>query len=401
VAALLALALVGLAATPAAAAPAAGTRGSLGAPVCTSPPVPGNSIAAVPWPQIRYDMAALSQITDGAGVTVAVLDSGVDTANPQLSGVVSAGGDLLNSAGDGTDDCLGHGTAVASIIAARPIAGAGLRGLAPGASILSIRVSERIDTEDGPVGSGNVKALIDGIRRAVGSRPQPRVINLSISTNSDSADLHAAIQSALDADIVVVAAVGNGYAKGNPTPYPAAYDGVVGVGAIGEDGARFGQSQVGPYVDIVAPGEGVVGAAPMAGHVVGSGTSYATPFVAATAALIRARWPNLNRGAVVRRLLATADPSSGAQPSLDYGYGVVNPVRALTEVLPVASAVPAATPAPVIQPGLVVADQVHAPSALALVATGILLLAALVIAGLAAAAPIGRRRGWRPGTSAR
>src|SRR5262245_49487776 len=138
--------LVGLVGAPASAMPA--TRG-MTTPVCTSPPAPGNTIAEAPWPQVRFDMAALSQVTDGAGVTVTVLDSGVDTANPQLSGAVRGGGDLLDEAGNGTDDCLGHGTAVASIIAARPIAGAGLRGLAPGASVLAIRVSERIDTESG------------------------------------------------------------------------------------------------------------------------------------------------------------------------------------------------------------------------------------------------------------
>ncbi len=397
-AALLILVLVGLAGDPASALPTASARGDVGTPVCTSPPASGNTIAAIPWPQVRYDLGALSEITDGAGVTVAVIDSGVDAANPQLAGAVRGGGDLLNNAGNGTDDCLGHGTAVASIIAARPIAGAGLRGLAPGASILSIRVSERIDTENGPVGSGNVKALIDGIRYAVASRPQPRVINLSISTTTDSGDLRAAVQSALDADIVLVAAAGNGYAKGNPTTYPASYDGVVGVGAIDANGVRLAESQVGPYVDIVAPGDAVVGAAPRSGHVVGSGTSYATPFVAATAALIRARWPELNRAEVVRRLLATADPSSGGQPSLDYGYGVVNPMRALTEVLPAAGAVLVTSPTPVFRSGLDATDHVPGPTGMALTAAGILLLAAIVIAALAAAVPVGRRRGWRPGT---
>ena len=95
---------------------------------CTSQPPRRPSIAAVPWAQARYDLAALGQITEGAGTTVAVIDSGVDAANPQLANAVRGGGDLLDSTGTGTDDCIGHGTMVASIIAARPIAGAGLRG---------------------------------------------------------------------------------------------------------------------------------------------------------------------------------------------------------------------------------------------------------------------------------
>jgi subtilisin family serine protease len=122
------------------------------------------------------------------------------------------------------------------------------------------------------------------------------------------------------------------------------------VGAIGQNGTRVAASQVGPYVDIVAPGEAIVGAAPRSGHQVRTGTSFATPFVAATAALIRARYPQLNQIEVVHRLLATADPASGGQPSPDYGYGVVNPLRALTEVLSPAGVVAVATPTPVIEP---------------------------------------------------
>jgi membrane-anchored mycosin MYCP len=366
---------------------------------CTSQPPQASVIATIPWAQARYDLAALSQITEGAGRTIAVIDSGVDAANPHLANAVKGGGDLLDSTGTGIDDCIGHGTAVASIIAARPVAGAGLRGLAPAASILSLRVSERIENEDGmPTGAGNVQALIDGIRRAVTAKPKPDVINLSISTAADNAALRSAVQAALDADIVVVAAVGNQYARGNPTPYPASYDGVVGVGAIGQNGIRLPVSQVGPYVDIVAPGEAIVGAAPRSGHLVRSGTSFATPFVAATAALIRARYPQLTRTDVVRRLLATADPAAGGQPSPDYGYGVVNPLRALTEVVPPLGVVAVASPTPVIEPGVVGANQISGPTALALGAAVILLLATVVVATLAAATPLGRRRRWRPGT---
>ncbi len=263
----------------------------------------------------------------------------------------------------------------------------------------SVRVSERIETEDGtPAGAGDVQALIDGITRAVTAKPKPAVINLSISTTTDTPGLRAAVQAALDADIVVVAAVGNDYGRGNPTPYPASYDGVVGVGAIGQSGTRLSESQVGTYVDMVAPGEAIVGAAPRSGHLVRSGTSFATPFVAATAALIRARYPQLNRTEVVRRLLATTDPASGGQPSLDYGYGVVNPLRALTEVLPPLGVVTVASPTPVIEPRLADADQIAGPTALALGAALVLLLATVVIVTLAAATPLGRRRRWRPGT---
>jgi type VII secretion-associated serine protease mycosin len=368
------------------------------AAVCSPPLAPGQPAPDEPWPQARYDLAAVHRISQGAGVTVAVLDSGVDPTHPQLAGAVRGGGDPLTGSGDGLEDCVGHGTAVASLIAARPVPGVAFRGIAPQATVLSIRVGDRRATEDGYVGTGDVAALVAGIRAAVAARPRPRVLNLSISTTTDSPALREAIRAALDADIVVVAAVGNLAERGNPTPYPAAYDGVVGVGAIGSTGVRYGPSQVGRYVDLVAPGEHVLAATPLAGHVAVSGTSFAVPFVAGTAALIRARWPDLDRTEVVRRLLATADPPAGGQPSLDYGYGVVNPLRALTEIIPPAAG---AGQLPTVDRVLDAAGLAGAPtggpSRRVLAVAAALLLAAAGVTAVAMVAPAGRRRGWRPG----
>jgi subtilisin family serine protease len=224
------------------------------------------------------------------------------------------------------------------------------------------------------------------------------VINLSISTTVDDPALRSAIADALTADIVVIAAVGNGYEQGNPRPYPASYPGVVGVGAIGPDGLRVESSQVGAYVDLTAPGAGVVGAAPGGGQQTYEGTSFAAPFVAATAALVRARWPALHQAEVVHRLLATADPATGPRPSPQYGYGVVNPLRALTEV--VASLPSASAPA---SPGVgpPPAPPVRTrPNWLVIGFALALVLAAIAIAVIAAAVPAGRRRRWRPGEPA-
>ena len=384
---------------------------------CTSTPAPSTIIADTPWPQLRYDLSALSQITDGAGVIVAVIDSGVDAAHPQLASAVRSGKDMLERGGDGRTDCVGHGTAVASIIAARPVAGSGLRGLAPAVSILPVRVNERVDANAAPSGEGaplgdgallddgalhddgEVADLAAGILAAVASRPRPTVINLSISTRTDNAALRGAVKAALEADIVVVAAVGNQHNRGDPTPYPASYEGVVGVGAIAPDGLRVPTSQVGSYVDIVAPGGGVIGAAPRRGHASYQGTSFASPFVAATAALIRARWPQLDRAGVVRRLLATTDPAAGARPSAEYGYGVLNPMRALTEVVePAPPSTAPARPAGIAPGhGFTHGQQQSGPTSLALGTAAILLLAAAAVSAVCAAAPLGRRRGWRPG----
>jgi type VII secretion-associated serine protease mycosin len=399
-AAALLVALVSLVPGPAAATPARVTGSAVAAAaVCPTPPQAGAVDAAVPWPQARYDYAAIGRLSQGAGVTVAVLDSGVDTSNPQLAGAITGGGDLIG-AGSGLDDCVGHGTEVASIIAARPVAGIAFHGIAPAASVLSIRVSDRVETADGPVGQGDVTALVNGIQRAVAARPRPGVLNLSISTDTDDPALHAAIQAALDADIVVVAAVGNAHrtdGTADPTPYPAAYAGVVGVGAISDNSARQTNSQVGSYVDLVAPGDGVLAATRVSGHALVSGTSFAAPFVAGTAALIRSRFPGLDRTEVVRRLLATADPASGNASG--YGYGALNPLRALTEVLPPpARAGPPATPAPVLPARTAVDDGHPSPSVAVLAVAAALLLGALLVATVALAAPAGRRRGWRPGT---
>ncbi len=380
--------------------------------ICEGAPQSATVMPDPPWPQERYDLNALSQITDGSGVTVAVIDSGVDTHHPQLTGVVRPGSDALDRGGDGRMDCVGHGTAVASIIAARAMAGSGLRGLAPGARILPVRASERIQTNGTVTGAGTVDDLAAGIRAAVASRPRPAVINLSLSASRDSPALRAAVRAALSADIVVVAAVGNNHAGGDPPSYPAAYDGVVGVGAIGPTGARVESSQVGSYVDLVAPGEAVTAAAPTRGHLVVSGTSFAAPFVSATAALIRAREPRLTQSQVVRRLISTADPAPGAPPdSPGYGAGVLNPLRAVTDVgtnavpetpLPHSSATADTDPRAGV--GFVASPESDGtaitshPARTAVVGVAFALIAAAVAIGIGAVAiPRGRRRGWRVG----
>jgi type VII secretion-associated serine protease mycosin len=376
---------------------AAGPAASASVRRCASTAASATILADPPWPQQRFDLAALSQINAGSGVTVAVIDSGVDAGHPQLTGAVPAGDDLLDTHGDGREDCVGHGTAVASIIAARPVPGSGLRGVAPGVRILPIRVSERVEVDGSTSGDGNLAGLIAGIQAAVSAKPRPAVINLSLSTTVDSPGLRAAVRAALDADIVVVAAAGNQHEQGDPPPYPANYDGVVGVGAIAPDGTREAGSQIGSYVDIVAPGDQVVGAVPHRGHATFQGTSFATPFVSATAALIRARFPRLNRTEVVHRLLATTDPAAGARPSTDYGYGVVNPVRALTEILTPESASGGMAEA-ALQPGT--ADRQPpdgAGSARVVGVAALIALAAAAIAAVALAFPLARQRRWRPG----
>jgi membrane-anchored mycosin MYCP len=366
-------------------------------PSCT--PTPGQPIPGVPWPQVRYDVRRLTGLADGAGITVAVVDSGVDAGHPQLSGAVLPGDDLLSPGGTGRVDCVGHGTAVASIIAAAPANGVDFAGLAPRARILPFRVTERevVDGhargQDGPPG-GLAKAVREAADHA-------QVINMSLTQESDDPQLRAAVRYAVARDVVVVAAVGNQHRETgtDPPSYPAGYPGVLGVGAIDETGVRVGQSQVGAYVSLVAPGSGVVAAAPGRGLARYDGTSFAAPFVAATAALIRQYHPGIHAPDVIARILATTDPAPGNRPSPAYGYGILNPYRAVTEQLtgPRAGAPAAVAPPTALGPARYPGPAPARGTALVVALAGILL--AGLIALVATVLPHGRTRGWRPGSA--
>jgi type VII secretion-associated serine protease mycosin len=285
-------------------------------------PCAGQPVAnEVPWAQKVLSPERVWPHATGAGVTVAVIDSGVDTRHPQMRGQISAQHNLLAPA---PNNCVPHGTEVASIINAQPAPGVGFHGLAPGARVLPIRVSDR-----GPDGTGSsdVGDFAEAIRWA---STRAQVINISMVMHASDERVRSAIEDAIAHDVVVVAAAGNDHqATGaDPPSYPAAYPGVLGVGAIGVDGSRLPQSQVGPYVDVVAPGAEVLVAEPVGGHRSVSGTSYAAAFVSATVALVRDARPGLKAGEVVNRIIATATPSHGGD---GYGEGVVNPYRAVTE----------------------------------------------------------------------
>ena len=299
---------------------------------CEAGGIPAGDVAiAVPWAQQHLAAQRLAGLADGAGQLVGVVDSGVDARHPQLAGAVSAGYDGLDPGGDGQLDCVGHGTAVASIIAARPVSGVAFQGLAPAARILPIRISEQQTIGGEATGRATtMRGLAQSITYAVDHNAT--VLNLSLVTTQDDEMVRQAVAYAVEHDVVVVAAVGNAHSQGDPTPYPAAYPGVIGVGAIGQDGSRFAQSQVGTYVDLVAPGDDVIAATPGHGHARYSGTSFAAPFVTATAALVRQRHPELTAAQVAARLTATADPPGpgGASQINEYGAGVVNPYRAVT-----------------------------------------------------------------------
>jgi type VII secretion-associated serine protease mycosin len=380
---------------PAVAAPLSVPVAQRALPGCNNTDRPPRPLTPVPWAQQRYAPDRLAPLATGKNVTVAVIDSGVDRTHPQMRGRVLPGRDYLDPGLDGTRDCVRHGTGVASIIAAAPVDGVGFRGLAPDARILPVRVSEQKQVDGRESGrTVPVTTLATAIRWAVDQGVD--IINLSIVYYQDSPALRSAIEYAVAHDVVVVAAAGNKYGEGNPRPYPASYDGVIGVGSIGEDGTVSPFSQRGDWVDLVAPGGEVTVAAPERGHVIDNGTSYATPFVAATAALVRQYWPKLTARQVAERLIATADPAGGDAHAV--GAGVLNPYRAVTETAAPARRPAAGGPPPRQEDPAEVAraqrrsvaqERALWVAGLAGAVAGVALLLAVVV-------PRGARRGWRP-----
>lgn len=352
-------------------------------------------IRDVPWAQRLLQPEQVWPFSTGSGITVAVLDSSVDGTHPQLRDRAREPLDYVRQA---STECVAHGTAVASIIVAGPASNVGFRGLAPNARILPVRVSDRGPADDNPA-----VTPADFGRAIREAAKQASVINISLVLSEDYPEVREAIAAAIEEDVVVIAAVGNGHTAENPnttdrSPYPAAYPGVIGVGAITETGERWPQSQVGTYVDLVAPGAEVLAATPVAGHNYVSGTSYAAPFVAATAALVRAARPSLTGPQVARLLEATASPSAGGPESRQYGAGIVNPYRAVTESLVGGEpAVLPSAPARHVDPAAVArAADWRRTTRTALLTTAVIIAAVLILLVAAAAYRNGRRRGWQP-----
>lgn len=262
----------------------------------------------------------------GAGVVVAVLDSGVDADHPDLAGRVLPGADFVDGSTDGRVDPVGHGTTVASLVAA---AGEPAVGIAPEATILPVRVLDEQNRYQ------RASTVAEGVIWAVDNGAD--IINLSLGGPRFSDSLAEALAYAMANDVVVVACTGNDTGEGvTEVWYPAREPGVVAVaGVTFSDGSarNWSASLTGPETVLAAPAV-VVGAAAGGGYRQVQGTSFASAVVAGTAALIRSRWPQLSAGDVVNRLITTADQPGEPNRNQEYGFGVVDPVGALTEPVP-------------------------------------------------------------------
>ncbi|MEH0575258.1 MULTISPECIES: type VII secretion-associated serine protease mycosin [Streptomyces] len=322
----------------AAAAESAPTAGKL--PYSDQCTFPNGEYPGRPWSLQRVLLDELWSRSKGRGVRVAVIDTGVDVKNPQLTDAVDvkAGRNLLprnlkDDNGDpiergnenGTTDTVGHGTKVAGIIAARPLDGTGFVGLAPEATIIPIQQN---DAE----GHGDTKSLAEAIRYA--AQAGAGVINISQDTSNalkPSPDLERAIDEALAKKIVVVASAGNDGLGGNvKETYPASYAGVLAVAASDRNNERASFSQSGEFVGVAAPGVDMISTVPQGGHCSDNGTSFSAPYVAGVAALLKARHPDWTTREIVAQIEQTAERTIAGHDRL-VGWGVVDPVRALTE----------------------------------------------------------------------
>ncbi|MCX4611065.1 type VII secretion-associated serine protease mycosin [Streptomyces mirabilis] len=273
------------------------------------------------------------QTSTGKGITVAVIDSGVDPANPDLKGRILPGKDFATGQpGDEHIDYEGHGTGMAGLIAGTGAygGGKGAFGLAPGAKILPIRMPKAETAANQAEATKRFNEVASkAIRYAAESGAQ--VINISLGQAEGSAELTAAVKYALEKGALIFAAVGNSGNKGNQVEYPAATPGVVGVGAVGKDLRKTAESEFGPQVDMAAPGEDMVEACGTeTGLCKSHGTSDATALASASAALIWSKHPTWTNNQVLRVMLNTiGGPTDGAKRNDSIGYGIVRPRIAL------------------------------------------------------------------------
>lgn len=286
------------------------------------------------WAATRLGAPGIWGTARGTGVTVAVVDTGVDGRHPDLAGSVLSGATFVGgrsvSVGNGWEDLSGHGTFIAGLIAARDSTGSGVAGLAPGAKILPVKVFA-------PDGSADEVDIAHGVLWAASHGA--RVINLSLGSADRDTILADAITAVTRRGVLVVASAGNAGSLcaaradpaecGDPPMYPAADPGVLGVGATDSDDSHPIWSETGSSVDLVAPGVQIGSTTPKGHYSTGEGTSFSAPFVSAAAALLVERAPRMSAAQIEGFLLTSATDLGVRGPDNSFGWGLVAPASAL------------------------------------------------------------------------
>ncbi len=289
----------------------------------------------------EYGIRSAWAVTRGAGVTIAVIDTGVDSGVRDLAGAVVGGADFSGlGAADGQQpvgsDGSEHGTMVASLAAGRGTGSdSGVIGSAPEASVLAISIGF------GEGGEDSDTQIAEAVRWAVDNGAD--VINMSLTRNTldwpeswDDAFLYAAEQ-----DVVVVAAAGNRGSGTVEVGAPATMPGVLTVAGVDRSGsASFDASAHGITIGVAAPSEQLVGVVPGGGYVSWSGTSGAAPIVAGIVALVKAAQPDLDADDVINRVVASARDAGAQGPDPIYGFGLVDAAAAVSATVPAVDANP-------------------------------------------------------------
>lgn len=356
-----------------------------------------------PWAQNLIDAQRIWPLANGAGVTVAVIGTGVDTGNPQFAPANMDPAITMTAGVGGSADCAGYGTFAAGIVAAQPNSATTFAGIAPGARILPIRYTDSgVNADQSP----DPGALATAIGAAVSAGAG--VILVAVPTTSDSPALDAAVRAATAAgDLVVSAAIGSD-SDSAATSYPAADAGALGVGAVNSSGGAV-QSESGAYIAVAGPGASLVSTSANSGGAVGQVWSLADPafasaaYVAGVVALMRSYGPDaaLTPAQLITRLALTASraQSGGQDPYL--GWGVVNAYAAVTSELPADAAGPGAAAAAGAGGKTVLGAGPDRGNGPAYRQAGWYALLGLVVAGLVVVTALtvrrGRARGWKLG----
>ncbi|MFB6980488.1 S8 family serine peptidase [Streptomyces scopuliridis] len=287
--------------------------------------VAADSVQSKQWYLDAMNAEEIWKSTTGEGIKVAVIDSGVNASTPSLKGQVLKGFDATGTAGEATDDYSGHGTTMAELIAGTGNGG-GLRGLAPGAKIIPMRIT---DTEMQNKQSVNAFDSEDAIRAAADS--DARIISMSFGSEFSSPQEREAVKYAESKGKLFFASVGNTGAEDNKKEYPASYPQVVGVAATDSEGRVADYSQHGDFVDIAAPGNDIPRWCDenFTSYCDGDGgTSAATAIASASAALIWSANPDWTANQVLRVMFESAGKGENWKPgtvSNYVGHGVVRP----------------------------------------------------------------------------